>query len=126
MTRVRRKKEIALGILRAQSSLNPICSKNPTNKKKRKWYRMGGPGKIGYSGGKLSPKENERMRGMVAAKSLQALEAIFKFPSGEIWNVLNIRSNEKARMGRNIRISGNERYFFINFKLSKYSGKITF
>ena len=82
---------------------------------------MGGPGKIGYSGGKLSPNENERIRGMVAAKSLQALVAIFKLPSGEIWNVLNISSNEKTSRGRNIRISGNERYFFIDYKLSKYS-----
>ena len=87
---------------------------------------MGGPGKSGYSGGKLSPNENERIRGIVAAKSLQALVAIFKLPSGEIWNVLNIRNKEKAKMGRKIRISGIERNFFIDFKLSKYSGKITF
>ena len=87
---------------------------------------MGGPGKSGYSGGKLSPNENERIRGMVAAKSLQALVAIFKLPSGEIWNVLNINNSEKIKRERKMRISEIERNFFIDFKLPKYSGKITF
>jgi hypothetical protein len=58
---------------------------------------MGGPANIGYWGGKLDPRENDRIRGMVAAKSLQALDAICMFPSGVTLNVFHISIHDKRK-----------------------------
>lgn len=56
---------------------------------------MGGPAKIGYSGGKLKPKENDRINGMVAAKSLQTLVAGFIYPGSTV-KVFHIKAAENA------------------------------
>ena len=46
---------------------------------------------------KLLPNEKERINGIVAAKSLQALVAIWMFPSCEILNVFHIRKYETKK-----------------------------
>jgi hypothetical protein len=66
---------------------------------------MGGPANIGYSGGKFDPKEKDLIRGIVAAKSLQALVAICISPEGVILNVLNIRKIENNKKPKKRRAS---------------------
>ena len=58
---------------------------------------MGGPEKIGYSGGKFEPRENDRVKGIVAAKSLQAFEAICISPPAVVLIVFVIKRKEKKK-----------------------------
>lgn len=58
---------------------------------------MGGPGKSGYCGGKLCPKEKDLIKGIVAAKSLQTLVAISRFPNWLILKVFHINNQEKTK-----------------------------
>ena len=66
---------------------------------------MGGPAKIGYWGGKLFPRENDLISGIVAEKSLHAFVAISKSPSGEILKVFHIKASEKKKNNIKIRVS---------------------
>ena len=79
-------------------------TKTVRSRKKSIAQRIGTPGKIGYSGGKLSPKEKDLIRGIVAAKSLQAFEAIFKSPPTTP-NVLNIKITEKQKNAVKTKVS---------------------
>lgn len=68
---------------------------------------------MGYWGGKFAPYENDLMRGIVAAKSLQSLEAICRLPVGEILKVFHIKSEEKAKQSRNKKYSDTESFEII-------------
>lgn len=59
---------------------------------------------MGYWGGKLSPKEKDLIRGMAAAKSLQALVAILRSPPPAP-NVLNITMAEKQKSATKTSVS---------------------
>ena len=72
---------------------------------------MGSPAKIGYSGGKLDPSENERIRGMVAAKSLHTLVVISKSPDEVKRKVFHIKKQDKKKSNEKS-ITSTE-YFFI-------------
>ena len=52
---------------------------------------------MGYSGGKFDPKENDLIRGIVAAKSLHAFVAICISPVGESLKVENIKTEENIK-----------------------------
>ena len=58
---------------------------------------MGGPAKSGYCGGKFWPSEKDLIKGIVAAKSLQTLVAISRFPNWFILKVFHISHQEKTK-----------------------------
>ena len=70
-----------------------------------KWYLIGGPAKIGYWGGKFDPNENDRIKGIVAAKSLHAFVAICIFPASSSPNVFVIKETEKKKKIKKRKIS---------------------
>ena len=73
---------------------------------------------MGYSGGKLLPKEKDRISGIVAEKSLHTFVAIKILPSWSALNVFQNNNNEKINSAEKRRISNlfcftNARRFFI-------------